>query len=325
MLADRGSVRLVVTIDTEEDDWGYARRVSYTCRNIARVPVVQELFDAFGIVPAYLVTYPVATDVSAVSVLRPIADRGGCEIGAHCHPWNTPPLLEANTAQHSMLANLPRDLQYAKIRCLHYAIASSFSTEPRLFKAGRFGYDAGVGRVLQQLGYRVDTSVTPYTSWTDMHGPDFTDLDPQPFSIAGDDGASGAAATRLVEVPVGVGFLQRGFHRRHRLLEMVRRSPVRRLGVAGLLDRLGLATKAWLCPELADARTMMRLARAMIREGYRVLNLTFHTPSLVAGLTPYAKTLEDEHRFLERLEEFLAFTRDEGIKPATLSEVGGLH
>jgi len=321
LTANRGPMRLVVTVDTEEDNWGHVRRPSYSCRNIGRVPVVQELFDAFDVVPAYLVTYPVATDVSAVSVLRPIADRGGCEIGAHCHPWNTPPLVEANTPQHSMLANLPRDLQYAKIKCLHYAIASSFSNEPRLFKAGRFGYDAGVGRVLQQLAYRVDTSVTPYTSWASAHGPDFTDVGPEPFRISGDDDTPDATATKLVEVPVSIGFLQRGFARRNRILQAVSRSPLRRLRVTGLLDRLGLVSKAWLCPELADGRTMIRLARAMMRDGYRVLNLMFHSPSLLAGLTPFTGTAGDERQFLDHLEEFLTFARGEGVKPARLSEL----
>ena len=320
-MTNSGPLRLVVTVDTEEDEWGYARRISYGCRNIGRVPVVQELFDAFDVVPAYLVTYPVATDVRAVSILRPIADRGGCEIGAHCHPWSTPPLVEANTPRHSMLANLPRDLQYAKIKCLHYAIASSFSIEPRLFKAGRFSYDAGVGQVLQQLAYRIDTSMTPYTSWASAHGPDFTDIGPEPFSIADGDDSSNATPTKLVEVPVSIGFLQCGFARRNRILQAVGRSPLRLLQVRGLLDRLGLVSKAWLSPEHADGLTMIRLARTMMREGYRFLNLMFHSPSLLAGLTPYTRTHADERRLLAHLEEFLTFTRAEGIVPARLSEL----
>jgi hypothetical protein len=315
----RGPVRLVVTVDTEEDDWGHVRRPSYRCRNIGRVPVVQELFDAFGVVPTYLVTYPVATDVSAVSFLRRIADRGACEIGAHCHPWNTPPFVEADTRQHSMLANLPRDLQYAKIKCLHYAIVSSFSVEPRLFKAGRFSYDVGVGEVLQQLAYRIDTSVTPYTSWAWAQGPDFTDIGPGLFRISNNHDSPNTM--KLVEVPVSIGFLQRGFARRQRILQAVGRSPLRRLGMRGLLDRLGLVSKAWLSPELADGRTMIRLARAMTRDGYRVLNLTFHSPSLLAGLTPYTRTHADERRLLARLEKFLTFARREGIEPARLSEL----
>lgn len=316
-----GPVRLVVTVDTEEDDWGHVRRPSYSCRNIGRLPVVQELFDAFDVVPAYLVTFPVATDVGAVSVLRAIADRGGCEIGAHCHPWNTPPLVEASTRQHSMLANLPRDLQYAKVKCLHYAIASSFSIEPRLFKAGRFSYDAGVGEVLRQLAYRVDTSVTPYTSWVSAHGPDFTDIGPEPFRISDGDHSSNATPTSLVEVPVSIGFLQRGFARRNRILQAVGRSPLRRLGVSGLLDRLGVASKVWLSPELTDGRTMIRLAHAMIRDGYRVLNLMFHSPSLMAGLTPFTRTPADERRFVDHLEEFLTFARRQGIEPVRLSQL----
>ena len=55
-------MKLVVTIDTEEDNWGSLRLTHYSFDNIARIPALQEMFDRFNVKPTYLMTYPVATD-----------------------------------------------------------------------------------------------------------------------------------------------------------------------------------------------------------------------------------------------------------------------
>ncbi|MGH7411514.1 MAG: polysaccharide deacetylase family protein, partial [Candidatus Methylomirabilis sp.] len=134
-------MKLVVTIDTEEDNWGNFAASRSSLGNIERIPALQELFDHFAVTPTYLITYPVATDERAVSVLRAILQRGRCEIGAHCHPWNTPPLEEQASGPNSMLCNLPGDLQYAKMKSLHETIRRHFGVAPLSFRSGRFGYN----------------------------------------------------------------------------------------------------------------------------------------------------------------------------------------
>ena len=85
-------MKLIVAVDTEEDNWGSLRLTRYTCENIARIPAVQALFDQFNVTPTYLITYPVATNDRAASILKAILDPKRCEIGTQCHPWNTLPL-----------------------------------------------------------------------------------------------------------------------------------------------------------------------------------------------------------------------------------------
>ena len=87
-------VKLVVTVDVEEDQWGIVPHCHATARNVYRLPTLQKLLNEFGIVPTYLLTYPVVRDPHAVGILREIFDAGECEIGTHCHPWNTPPYEE---------------------------------------------------------------------------------------------------------------------------------------------------------------------------------------------------------------------------------------
>ena len=317
----RTHVRLVVTIDSEEDNWGAFQLTHYSCENIGRIPRLQEIFDAFTIIPTYLVTYPVATDKKAVSILRAISDAKRCEIGAQCHPWNTPPFGGERNAGNSMLCNLPADLQYAKLKCLQETIRERFGVHPISFRSGRFAYNTTVARNLHRLGYKIDTSVTPYTNWTRSRGTDFTRLSPRPFRFASDNAFEECAGGELIEVPVTVGFLQRNFRRSNYIFETVTRSPINKLRLTGVLYRLGLVNKVWLSPEVSDSRTMIRLARTMKRNEFPILNLVCHSPGLKAGLTPFTRTEDEEKRHLQCLQEFLVFARNAGIEPMRLSEV----
>ncbi|TAK08329.1 MAG: WalW protein, partial [Candidatus Manganitrophaceae bacterium] len=68
-------MKLIITIDTEEDNWGSYRSTGMTLENIKRIPVLQQLFDAYQVKPTYLITHTVATDEASVAILKPILDQ----------------------------------------------------------------------------------------------------------------------------------------------------------------------------------------------------------------------------------------------------------
>src|SRR4051812_29407014 len=72
---------LVVVIDAEEElDWKKSfSRNSTTTENIGCQTKAQAIMDRYGIIPTYVVDYPVAHCSSAASILREIADSGRCE------------------------------------------------------------------------------------------------------------------------------------------------------------------------------------------------------------------------------------------------------
>jgi hypothetical protein len=210
------------------------------------------------------------------------------------------------------------------MKCLHETIRTNFAVEPISFKSGRFGYNTSVARNLHRLGYKIDTSITPYMDWTRDHGPDFTSFSPRPFRFSSDNALQECATGDLIEVPVTIGFLQPDFVRSNYIFNAVTRGPISKLRLAGVLGRLRLLNKAWLSPELSDSHTMIKLARAMMRNGYGALNLMFHSPSLKAGLTPFTRTASDEKRLLQHLREFLVFAMEAGIELIRLSDVKNL-
>ena len=317
-------MKLVVTVDVEEDQWGITAPRYATVHNVRRLPTLQKLLREFGIIPTYLLTYPVVTDPHAVAILREILEGGGCEVGTHCHPWNTPPYEEALNRHNSMLCNLPTTLQFEKLHHLHEAIQNNFDMTPVAFRSGRWGFDAEVARNLVRLGYHIDTSVTPYTSWAQERGPDFSYVSPQPYMFTQESPTDRNPGATLTEIPVTIGYLHGEFQACAKLAQRLGRGSFRRLKLGGLLSKLHVLRKVWLSPEMETPASMIQLVRQMRSQGYEVLNLVFHSSALMAGCGPFIRTEADEYLFLGKLGTLLSLARKEGVVFAALSEAARL-
>ncbi|MBZ0155110.1 MAG: polysaccharide deacetylase family protein [Alphaproteobacteria bacterium] len=313
-------MKLIITVDTEEDTWGQYSPSGHTVRNIERIPWLQDVFDTFHAKPSYLITYPVAKNEKSVALLKGIMERGGCEIGMHCHPWNTPPFEEVSNEMNSMLCNLDGKLQFRKLKHLHSTIQKNFCIDPVSFRSGRWGYNQSVANNLYHLGYRIDTSVTPYTDWTKFYGPSYRDLSPRPFRVPCEGPTRGEGTGCLMEVPATIGYLQRNFAVSNYLFKVLSGRQLRRLRLIGMLDRLNILNKVWLSPEKSDSRSMIRLAQRMMKNGYGLVNMFFHSPTLKAGLTDFVRNRKEEKHFVQCIREFLEFARAEGIESIRLSD-----
>ena len=312
---------LTVTIDTEEDNWGEYDRASYSVENVGRIPRLQQVFAERGVRPTYLISHPVATSRLGIEVLGKYCDSGLCEIGAHPHPWNTPPLEEDRTGRNSYISNLPADLQYRKIKTLHDAITRNFGLAPRSYRSGRWGFSESVARSLIRLGYIVDSSVSPTVDWRESDGPDYSDWSIEPFvyQVAGSaDGGS------LLEVPATIEFVQRPRVFVNAVYQLVNRRMPRAQQVLAGLSKLGVLNRVGLTPEIHSVPQMIRLAAALLRRGTKVINMFFHSPSLIENCSPYVKTAGDVTSFIARIDTFLAFAQSAGIRFVTMSELGAV-
>jgi hypothetical protein len=312
-----GDMHLVITIDTEEDNWSdYDSKPVNS--NISKLLELQQLFDRYDVRPTYLVSYPVAAEKESVSILRKIMEDGRCEIGAHIHTWNTPPFEEERTVQNTMLSNLGRELQYRKLESLHEKIFENFRITPVSFRSGRWGFDQTVAENIHRLGYKVDTSVSPYLNWESYHGPDFSARSPQPEMVRVGSGPDPDSC--LLEVPATIGFLQGNYEFCNACLKTISGSALRHLRLAGILDRMNIINKVWLSPESDNADKMIGLAGSIMRKGIPVLNMFFHSPSLRHGLTHFTKTIEEAEELTRRIEKFLQYKERENIRSITMSE-----
>jgi hypothetical protein len=262
------------------------------------------VFDRFGIIPTYMVDWPVATTAAAVATLRRLLDAGRCEIGAHLHPWVSPPYEEALSDFNSYGGNLPRQLEYDKLRLLTETIADAFGKQPLAFKAGRYGLGPHTAESIASLGYGVDASVVPYSAFTADGGPDFRAFDEHPYWFR-------AGTRELLELPVTTGYC--GWLRRcgQRLYDAAQRPWPRRMRLGGVLARSRALERVRLSPEVASGAEMRRLTGALLAGGCQVFSLTYHSPSLMPGHTPYVRSEADLERLIATVHDYCAWFRDE--------------
>jgi hypothetical protein len=302
MTAPARGPALLVGIDTEADDqWSEKGRRELRVLNAARLPALQSLFEEYGARPTYLVTHEMATRPESASVLRELFRAGRCEIGAHLHPWTSPPFRPEDTAGHTYPHNLPDELLARQLSELTSTIEASLGVRPTTYRAGRNGMDGRTLRLLEGLGYTVDTSVDPLFNERRKGGPVFAGAPLDPYRPDyGDVRRPGAA--RILEVPISAATdppLPKALERVYATLPPL---PWR-----GVLRRLGLRP-VWLRPSYTPLPDMLRFASRLRERGAPCFNLIFHSSELLPGGSPYTPDAESVGRFeaaLRRLLEHL--------------------
>ena len=317
---------VVVSIDTEEDNWHRSRHGA-TAENITELRTMARLFARLGVRPTYFTSYQVAVQPRAVDTLRELCQGGRGEIGAHLHPWNTPPLDEAFVPRNSMLKNLPAALQRAKLDNLTAALAQAFGSRPRVFRAGRYGLGPETVGALVAGGYRVDSSVSPYVSFEAMDdGPSFVGAPLVPYRLAPDrDVTQPAPDGELIEIPLSSGFSRTPFPVWNRARRVLEAKPWRWLRLPGLASRAGLVRPVALSPEQTPVADMLTLSRRLLENGVRHLQVTWHSPSLKPGLSPFGATTTDVARLYASIEAYFeGLSRITRITFATIGEAAAL-
>jgi len=306
---------VVVSIDTEEDNWEPSRHDIHIS-NIRSLPALQRTFESFGIRPTYFTSYQVARVPWGAAVLRDIAAGGNAEIGAHLHPWNTPPMREPMHAHNTMMKNLPQELQEEKLLVLTDTVASITGNRPRSFRAGRYGLGPTGARLLSHCGYTVDSSVTPFLDWSLYdEGPDYRNAPLGVYRPSMTDLNVPTLNGPLVEVPLSIGYTRRPFPRWFERHEWLRRMRFGSHSLAGVAYRSHFLRKVQLSFETDSVRDMLILTGQLVAEGARCLHLTWHSPSMVEGLSPFTRRMTDRHRlranidrYFDRLSASLSFS-----------------
>ncbi|MCC6466889.1 MAG: glycosyltransferase [Alphaproteobacteria bacterium] len=309
---DPGPPILNVVIDTEaEFEWsGPFRRDMTSVTNLKHQEPLQALFARYGIRPTYVVAYAVATQESGFAPLKEFLQSELCTIGAHLQPWENPPFDEELGQRNSFVGNLPFDLQRTKLECLTEVIERNFGRRPVIYKAGRYGVSEDTGRLLSSCGYEIDLSVLPARDLRFSEGPDFQAAFNRPYWFG--------PHNKLLEIPMTAGLVGALAGTGDRLYHAISDQRLIRIHVPGMFARLGLLERITLTPEGVSLEEMKRLTRSMLSAGHRVFTLSYHSPSVVPGNTPYVRNDEELQAFLARIEGYLEFFFGE-MKGTTMS------
>ncbi len=303
--------RVLVFADTEEEfDWAQPRRRDSTAtRTIASLPELHRRLFGFGIRTAYMVDYPVADSPVAVAVLRDFLEAGECSIGTQLHPWVNPPFDEALTVPNSFSGNLPKGLEAEKLTRLTDRIEQSFGVRPTVYRAGRYGVGPNSAALLERLGYEVDVSVRAGFDYGAEGGPRFHLVQPRPFWVGPE--------RRLLEIPLST--LYTGLLRPwgSRLFHAACRVP----RLPGLLARGRLLCRVPLTPEGTRLAEALEAVRIGLGEGQRVFSISYHSPSVVPGHTPYVRDAADLACFNAWWDGVLNLMAKSGVEAGTVEEV----
>ena len=305
--------RFWVTIDTEEDfDWSAPfARTGYRLDSVPALAECQGYFERAGVVPIYLIDWPIVSDDRAVDIVAPALSAGRCEVGAQLHPWVTPPHDEDVTDRNSYTGNLPLALQRAKMQALQRAIADRFGVAPAVYRAGRYGLGRETAAMLAELGFRCDTSVRSGFDYRTGHGPDYRAAPLLPWWVD-------TAAGRVLEVPVTTifgGLLGRSG------APLYHRAAQKGGHAGGVLARLGLVERIALTPEGIPADRACKAIDIALAQRLPVLNFSFHSPSLQPRNTPYVRSEDDLDRFYRWWDVVLAHLARRGVAATTAAEI----
>ena len=303
--------RFILTVDTEEEfDWrAPLTRDQHGVATLPALATFQRFCEDHGVVPIYLVDYPVAVAPQAAEALGEAIAAGRAEVGVQLHPWVSPPFEEEVCERNSYAGNLPEPLERAKFTRLRDAIEGNLGARPLIYRAGRYGVGPNTAAILSDCGIVFDTSVRAHFDYGAAGGANYRHHPLRPYWL---DRARG-----LVELPLTTVFW----------------GPLRRLGRAlypllwrlprlrGVLSRLGLLERIPLTPEGTTAAEAIRGIDTALADGLPVLVLSFHSPSVAPGHTPYVRDEADLAAFYDWWRQVFAHLARRGVAPSSVADL----
>ncbi len=318
-------MKFIITIDTEGDNqWDHGRDL--TVENIKYVDRFQILCGKYGIRPTYLVTSEVCEDSYAQKLFSDYVRENWAEVGAHLHSWTTPPFLAGvgfrqNDEHHIFASELSYDLVSGKIKHLTEQIANLTGRAPTSFRSGRYGFNEIVARVLIENDYLVDSSVTPFVSWSGQRGlpegkggPDFIGSSPFPERYESKAGS-------LTEIPITILPTIMPLNRNHNIARYYFRNVNDNYFLRVLRKLFYSNQPVWLRP---TPDMTSNLLENLVSEARRInlpfLTMMFHSSELMPGCSKYRpdeQSIEDLYSLLTR---FFTTLKPLGIESVTLTD-----
>jgi len=308
--ADFGQ-RFILTVDTEEEfDWSTPlERTGHSVQSVPRLAKFQQFCEGLGVIPLYLVDYPLATSPVAAEILREPLAQGRAEIGVQLHPWVNPPFTEEINEFNSFSGNLPEELEREKFSRLRDTIEENFGVPPLSYRAGRYGVGPNTAQILKDCGIAIDTSIRSRFDYSTGGGPNFRDLPVVPWWVDKE--------RRLMEMPLTTVFWGLLRQQGHWLYPMLWRTPRMR----GALARIGVLERIPLTPEGVTLTEAIRGIDMALDNGLPILVFSFHSPSLQPGHTPYVRTERDLDAFYDWWRHVFAYLHQRNVVSTSISEI----
>lgn len=295
----------IITIDTEGDNLWQNRREIKT-ENARFLPRFQSLCERFGFKPVWLTNYEMATDPAFVEFAKDVIARDAGEVGMHLHAWNSPPdhdLTGDDWRWQPYLIEYPAAVMREKVSFMTQLLEDTFSTKMLSHRAGRWAFDSRYAKLLIELGYQVDCSVTPRVNWRNAKGApqgaggtDYQHFPQHAYFLDVED-ISRPGTSPLLEVPMSIQYKHPAW------------LNAAKQGYDRLRGKYRSPSVNWLRPSGGNAAGMIDVAQKCLKQGNGYVEFMLHSSEFMPGGSPTFKdeaAIEGLYRDLEQLFEWLA-------------------
>lgn len=305
----------IITIDTEGDNlWQNHRQIA--TENARYLPRFQALCERYGFKPVWLTNYEMAMDPTYVAFAQDVIARGQGEVGMHLHAWNSPPehdLTGDDWRWQPYLIEYPDAVMRDKAAFMTELLENTFGCKMLSHRAGRWALDSRYARLLVELGYQVDCSVTPRVNWRNARGApqgqggtDYQRFPDRAYRMDL-DWINQPGDSPLLEVPMTIQYKHAGW------------MNALKQGYDRLRGKYRSPSAHWLRPSGGNARQMIAVAQQTLDAGSDYVEFMLHSSEFMPGGSPTFKdeaAIEGLYQDLEQLFAWLA-TRTRGM---TLAE-----
>lgn len=300
----------LITIDTEGDNlWSHPRTI--TTRNSQWLPRFQALCEKYGLVPTYLTNYEMACCPVYGEFAADALRRNAAEVGMHLHAWHSPPEapITANDYAHNpYLIEYPLAVMREKITFLTRVLEDRFKRRMTSHRAGRWAFDGRYARILADLGYTTDCSVTPGVNWKASKGhpegrggTDYTNTPDEPYFLSSDDVCQ-QGNLPLLELPMTI------MRTSPDIVERTRQRTCSDTLPRKVLNRL-FPPLTWLRPNGANLKPMLRLLDRALTEGRAYVEFMLHSSEFMPGGSPTFQDQRSIEILYDHLEALFSATR----------------
>jgi len=293
-------LKLIITIDTEPDcDRAWKRSSPLTFTSVLQgIPdILRPLWDRYDIKPVYFVSPEVVKNDDCCKTLS-AEIRKGSEIGTHLHSEYIEPRITIHDPAGKVSDEFPcyahsTEIEYDKIRNFTRLIQDKLHYRPVWYRAARYGADIDTIRLLSDLGYKYDSSVTPGIDWSGIGGPDHRRAPEQPYWISKEDlyeGSEKNKSSGIMEYPITI--------------------MGKRFGLFGGILPDNWLFYRWLRPTHMTVFEQKRMIKKLVIK-YKdpVLVLIFHSMEIMINKTPFVRNRLMQRRFLNNLESVVSYIK----------------
>lgn len=316
------NIYLAVTIDTECDKgakWKVKQPLSFMNIYNGVVNNLQPIFDKHHVKATYLLSPEIINDSLSVEVFKSFRQR--VELGTHLHSEFIEPEANfncTNTSQYQ--SDFDSDIERVKLENLTTLFKQIFGYQPLSFRAGRFGISKHSLQILQDLGYKVDSSVTPDTQWRNQvsgNVVNFFGAPYQPYYPSKEDFRKDGEMD-ILQVPVTL-INKKLF----RLPLWLKRGIKLNKSYQQILFNYStnFSKPIWLRPTYSNLDAMKEVTFKIFnksRDNNVYLCIMFHSNEFELGMSPYSLTKPEMNKIIRRLDLYLEWLN----KTYSISSIG---